>query len=60
MPIEFSRWEPEIILQDMEGLKQLRHACLVKKAKTDVIRLVYLYIKRVSDLQHTPQAAEEA
>ena len=44
----------------MEGLKQLRHAFLVKKAKTDVIRLVYLYIKRVSDLQHTPQAAEEA
>lgn len=59
-PADFSRGKPQIMLQDMEGLKQLRHAFLVKKAKTEVIRLVFLYIKRVSDLQHTPQAAEEA
>lgn len=47
-------------MQDYEGLAQLRNGWAIKKVKSMVVRMVYLYIRRRSILDQRPEVAADA
>lgn len=47
-------------MQDYEGRHQLRNGFLIKKSKTEVLRMVYSYIRRRCRQDQTPAVCKEA